>query len=149
MRNTIFPPVPDNNIKGAAMRNKAYLFAIPALLVVASTACAQAFGPIRVAANRGSYTGHCPVEVVFTGNIDFVLPHPKGFVFNYHWERSDGARGPVRVVRPSPGERMLVIKDKWRLGGRGQNHDITETLFVNSGNTHLSESSRSVRIECR
>jgi hypothetical protein len=131
------------------MRTKMFLLAVPAVLALAPPAFADAFGPIRVAANRGQYTGHCPVEVTFTGNIDFVLPHPKGFVFNYHWERSDGAKGPVRVVRPGPNQRMLVLHEKWRVGARGQTYDLTETLFVNSGNTHLSESSRPVHVECR
>ncbi len=131
------------------MRTQAFLFAIPALLSLAPAAFAEPFGPIRVAANRGQYTGRCPVEVVFTGNINFVMPHTNGFVFNYHWERSDGAKGPVHVVRPAPHERMLVLHEKWRLGARGQSHDISETLVVNSGNTHLSEASRPVHIECK
>jgi hypothetical protein len=131
------------------MRIKVLLFAIPAVLALAPPAFGQAFGPIRVAANRSHHVGHCPIDVLFTGNIDFVLPHPKGFVFNWHWERSDGAKGPVHVVRPAAHERMLVVRDKWHLGGRGQNYDVSETLVVNSGNTHLSESSRPVHIECR
>jgi hypothetical protein len=139
---------PINNTKGAAMRIRAVLFAIPAMLVLVPPAFAQ-FGAIRVAANRSQYVGHCPAEVLFTGNINFTLPHPQGFVFNYRWDRSDGAKGPVHVVRPGPHEKMLVVRDKWRLGARGQNHDISETLVVNSGNTHLSESSPSVHIECR
>ena len=131
------------------MRMKAFLLAVPAVLAIAPPAFADAFGALRVAANRGNYVGHCPVEVVFTGNIDFVLPHPRGFVFSWHWERSDGAKGPVHVVRPAPGERMLVVRDRWRLGARGQNYDVSQTLVVGSGNTHLRESSRPVRIECR
>ncbi len=131
------------------MRTRLLLLAIPAILAVVPPAFGQAFGPIRVAANRSHHVGRCPVEIVFTGNIDFVLPHPKGFVFNYHWERSDGAKGPVRVVRPGPHERMRVIHDKWRLGARGQGHDVSATLFVNSGNTHLSQASPTVHIECR
>ena len=131
------------------MRTQLFLLAIPAIAAITPPAFGEAFGPIHVAANRGHYVGHCPVEIVFTGDIDFVLPHPKGFVFNYHWERSDGAKGAVKVVRPGPNERRLVIHDKWRLGAHAQAHDVAATLVVNSGNTHLSETSPTVHIECR
>jgi len=116
--------------------------------VVALPAAAQ-FGPIHVAANRHEYVGRgCPVEIVFTGSIN-LEPHPRGLVFNYFWERSDGANGPVHVMRPAPGERPIVVRDKWRLGGCGRTHDVSQTLHVNSGNTHLAEGSPTVHIECR
>ena len=108
------------------------------------------FGPIHVAANRSQYNGSgCPIEIVYTATINFVMPHPKGLVFNYHWQRSDGAQGPERVVKPSQGQRSLVLHDKWRLGGKGQQYNASETLFLNSGNTHLSESSPTVSVTCR
>ena len=110
---------------------------------------AAQFQNIHVAVNRHEYVGRgCPVEIVFTGSIN-LEPHPRGLVFNYHWERSDGAKGPVHVMRPGPGERHIVVRDKWRVGGRGRNHDVSQTLHVNSGNTHLTESSPSVHVECR
>jgi hypothetical protein len=89
--------------------------ALAALLTIAQTALAQdAFGPIRVAANRSKYAGACPVEVIFTGNINLNTPHPRGFTFNYQWVRSDGAKGRVNVVRPSPGQHMLVVIGEFR-----------------------------------
>jgi hypothetical protein len=91
----------------------------------------------------------CPIEVIYTASINFILPHPKGFVFNYHWERSDGAKGPTHVVRPGPGERTLVVHEKWRLGGPGQTYDVSETIHLNSGNEHITEGSPTVHIECR
>jgi len=55
----------------------------------------------------------------FTGNINLNSPHPKGFSFNYYWVRSDGAKGPVNVVRPSPSQNMLVVKEPWTLAPPG------------------------------
>ena len=118
--------------------------------LVASQAFAQGpFGPLRVAANRGKYTGACPVEVIFTGNISLNLPHPKGFAFNYSWSRSDGAKSPVTVVRPEPGKGMVIVKEPWTLGAPGKHYDISVTLHVNSGNTHVEQPSQVVSITCR
>ena len=107
------------------------------------------FGQIRVAANRSEFRGHCPVEVIFTGNIDFTMPHPRGFAMNYFWARSDGAKSRTVVVKPGPSQRMLVVREPWRLGANGQAYNISATLHVNSGNTHLRESSRTIHVECR
>jgi lipopolysaccharide export system protein LptA len=107
------------------------------------------FGPIRVAANRSRYVGACPVEVVFTGNINLKSPHPRGFAFNYRWVRSDGAKGPTNVVHPSPSERMLVVKEPWVAGAPGRHYDLSVTLLVNSGNTHLEQPSQVVSVTCR
>ena len=130
----------------------ALLLVVFALTGVCQVASADdgPFGPIRVATNRSRYSGGgCPIEVIFTASINFVMPHPQGFVFNYHWERSDGAKTPVEVVRPAPGQRSMVIHEPWRLGSPGRQFDVSEMLFVNSGNTHLSQSSPVVSITCR
>lgn len=126
------------------------LCAFAAALTISHDALAQEpFGPIRVAANRSKYAGACPVEVIFTGNINLNTPHPQGFVFNYYWVRSDGAKGPVNVVRPSPGQHMLIVKQPWSVGAPGRHYDLSVTLFVNSGNTHLQQSSQVVSVSCR
>ncbi len=134
--------------------------AIPAVLLLAAvalTGLGQAawadegpFAATHVATNRSRYSGTgCPIQIVFTASINFVMPHPQGFVFNYHWERSDGAKGPVHVVRPSPGQGSMVIHETWQLGAPGNHYDASETLFVNSGNTHLSQSSPVVSVTCK
>jgi hypothetical protein len=108
------------------------------------------FGPIHVAANRAKYDGKgCPIDIVYTASINFQAPLPKGFVFNYHWERSDGAKGPENVVRPAAGKRSMSVKETWRLGAPGKHVDASVKLFVNSGNTHLSETSPTVSVTCR
>jgi hypothetical protein len=118
--------------------------------VAAAVPAAAQFGGIHVATNRHEYIGRgCPIEIVYTASINFEMPHPKGFVFNYHWERSDGAKGAVHVVRPGPNERTLVVRETWRLGARGKTIDASQTIHVNSGNTHLSEGSPTVHVECR
>ena len=126
------------------------LCAVTAALSISQTALAQEpFGQIRVGANRSKYAGACPVEVIFTGNINMNMPHPKGFTFNYYWVRSDGGKGQVNVVHPPAGQRMLIVKEPWTLGVPGKHYDLSVTLFVNSGNTHLQQASQVVSISCR
>ncbi len=129
-------------------------FPVPALAAIAvlipHLALAEdPFGPIRIGANRSRYVGACPVEVVFTGNINLNLPHPRGFAFNYYWVRSDGAKGPVNVVHPAPSQRMIIVREPWTLGAPGRHYDLSVRLFVNSGNTHLEQESQVVSITCR
>src|SRR5450432_303015 len=113
-----------------------------------SHAAGGPFGPIHVATNRSAYNGGgCPVEIVFTATVNFVMPHA-ALVFNHHWERSDGAKTAVQVVHVAPDERSMVIHETWRLGAPGNHVDASMTLFVNSGNTHLSEASKTVSVTC-
>ena len=127
----------------------AALFAIVLSLVPEASAQSGPFGAIHVAANRAQYTGRgCPIEVIFSGSINFAMPHGP-IAFNYHWERSDGAKGPQQVVHVNPNQRSVVVRERWRLGAPGQHYDAHTTLYVNSGVTHLSEPSPSVQINCR
>ena len=131
------------------MRIPQLVFALAAG-AAATAASAEPFGPIHVAVNRHQYAGRgCPIEVIYTATINFTLPHPRGFVFNYHWERSDGGKSRVEVVRPAPGQRSLVVHERWRLGGPGRTYDASAVIHVNSGNTHIQEGSPTVHIECR
>lgn len=120
-----------------------------ALVTPLALAAEGPFGPIHVVANHTQYTGACPVDVVYTGTVNFTMPHPQGLTFNYHWERSDGAKTKVEVVKPEPGQRSVVFKDTWHLGAPGKHYDASVTLFVNSGNTHEQQSSPVVKINCR
>jgi hypothetical protein len=131
-------------------RSTLLLLRVVAVLGISHAAlAADPFGPIRIGANRSKYVGACPVSVVFTGNINLNAPHPKGLSFNYYWVRSDGAKGPVNVVKPSPTQNMLVVKEPWTVGAAGQHHDLSVTLFVNSGNTHLEQRSQVVSVTCK
>lgn len=121
------------------------------VLTIPTTANAQEnlFGPLRVGVNRGNYSGRCPVNIMYTGNVNIVSYPKGGFIFNYYWTRSDGAKGPVTIVRPNRGQRMVIVKDSWTLGAAGRHYEVSETLHVNSGNIHLEEASRSISITCR
>lgn len=128
------------------------LFPVLALALAipsAATADDNLFGPLRVGVNRGNYTGNCPVQIIYTGNVNIVSYPKGGFIFNYSWTRSDGAKGPVTVVRPTPGQRMVIVKDTWTLGAAGKHYQVSETLHVNSGNIHLEEASKPITITCR
>lgn len=127
----------------------ALLLAFGTLSISQAGFAADAFGPIRIGANRSKFVGACPVEIIFTGNINLNSPHPKGFAFNYYWTRSDGAKGPVTVVKPSPSQNMLIVKEPWTFGAAGQRYDVSVTLHVNSGNTHLAQASQTVSVACR
>ena len=138
------------------MSTSACRFAALALLAAlapsagALAADAGPFGPVHVSANRSGYDGKgCPVSIVYTATISLPGPHPKGFVFNYHWERSDGGKGKVQVVRPSEGQRSLTVHETWKLGKPGQKIDAGVKLFLDSGNSHLVETSPVVTVNCR
>jgi hypothetical protein len=104
-------------------------------------------GNVSVTADPESFAGRCPVTIKFTGTIE-VLAYP--MTFNYHWERSDGAKGPVHVVRvPSPRTRTITVVDTWRLGSQGQNLNVWQKLHVNCGNTHIVSEPASASISCR
>src|SRR5215467_7897926 len=117
--------------------------------LISSPAVAEdPFGPIRVAANRSAYNGRCPVTIIYTGNINYAA-HPEVFTYSYYWVRSDGAKSRVINVRRSPGQHMLIVRDTWSLGAAGSHYAVSETLFVNSGNTHLQQQSNTVSVTCR
>ncbi len=127
-------------------------FAWLATLGFAAVASAQRgpFGPIAISAYRSSYNGAgCPIEIIYTATINFWMLHPHGFIFNYRWERSDGAKGAVQVVRPSPNQRAIVVRETWRFGTPGQQYKASATLVLNSGNTHVSVRSPVLTVVCR
>jgi len=126
------------------------LFVVAAFSVPrAARAEENPFGEIRIGANRSRYVGGCPVDIVYTANINLNSPQPAGLVFNYQWVRSDGAKGPVTVVHPNPNQRMVIVREPWHLGAAGQHYDVSVTLFVNSGNTHLQQASQVVSVTCK
>lgn len=130
------------------MRKLAFALAVPAL-IASIPAAAEVLGGLHVNANHRDYKGSCPVELVFTASVNITNNHGPGAVFNYHWERSDGAKTAQQVVKVGPGGETLVYKDHWRLGKSGTIHDVSVTFHANSGNQHMQETSQNVHIECR
>ena len=57
--------------------------------------------------------------------------------FNYHWERSDGAKSAVQVRSVEPGTTSVPISTTWDIGPGATVTEVWEQLFVNTGNTHL------------
>ena len=101
-------------------------------------------GDVTASANYDSWGGKCPKLFVFTGQI---TANAKGSL-NYHWERSDGAKGPSKAVHVKPGQ-TLKVHDSWKLGESGTKMTISETLVVGSGNQHLRVKSQDIAIECK
>ena len=98
------------------------LMVLTALLVSLPAQMVWAQGPpitaVTVAANPQSYTGPCPAKIAFIGKIH-VDRYP--MTLNYQWQRSDGAKGPLRVMRvPNASTRVLTVIEHWQLGSPGQ-----------------------------
>jgi hypothetical protein len=130
------------------MRKLAFALVIPAL-AAAVPVCAGPIEGVHVAVNRHLYRGTgCPVEIVFTASININDHHGPGLSYQYHWERSDGAKGPVHVIHSGPEGRTMVFHEKWILGKRGSIYDVSNTIHVGTGNERVSETSPTVHIEC-
>ncbi|HXZ27970.1 MAG TPA: hypothetical protein VEG08_08230 [Terriglobales bacterium] len=123
---------------------------IAALLLLCLGGVAHAQGPITgvsVTASPQGYRGVCPVHIRFTGLV-YVDRYP--MVFNYHWERSDGASTPLRMYRVNnPRQRVVRLVEDWQLGGYGQSRQVWMRLAVNSGNTHLVSEAATIHFTCR
>jgi hypothetical protein len=117
----------------------AFLIAVPC-----GVYAGDLIGNVTVSANYDNWGGPCPKQFVFTGQ---VTANAAG-VFNYHWERSDGAKGPTKVVKVKPGQ-TVNLKDMWKLGGRGEKMTISETLVVASGNQNIQTKSKDIPIQCK
>jgi len=108
---------------------------------------AEGIGGVTAVANPQDYSGRCPHKIKFTGTIA-VSAYP--MVLNYHWERSDGAKSPVKMVKvPNAHTRSVTVVDYWQIGSKGQHAEVWEKLIVNSGNTHMTSTPASASISCR
>ncbi len=122
----------------------ALLVSPPAQMVWAQGAPITA---VTAAAYPQSYTGPCPAKITFTGKI-YVDRYP--MTFNYQWQRSDGAKGPLRMMRvPNASTRVLTVIEHWQLGAPGQQKQVWEQLRVRSGNTDITSAPATATINCR
>jgi len=74
------------------------------------------------------------IQVLFSVRLD-VYTTP--LEFNYHWERSDGAKSGVQIQKVQPGTTSTLVDATWELGPNAPVKEIWERLFINTGNTHL------------
>jgi len=113
--------------------------ALPALM-------AQGIGAVSVEPHPASYTGRAPARLRFVARVE--LEGAK--TFNYSWERSDGAKSPVKVVHvTNPRQRSMTFTENWQLGAPGQRKEVWQRIHVNCGNQHVSSDRAMVSIDCR
>jgi multidrug efflux pump subunit AcrA (membrane-fusion protein) len=106
----------------------------------------QGVTEVTVTASPQSYNGPCPGRVKFTGTIH-IDRYP--MTLNYQWERSDGAKGPVKVVHvPSAKTRSITAVDYWQVSARGR-LQIRERLHVRTGKTDIASSAATATVNCR
>jgi hypothetical protein len=101
-------------------------------------------GDVSVRAVPENWGGKCPHTFKFNGSVQVYGPGS----FNYHWVRSDGAKSPVQIVTVRKGQRVAHVNDTWAVGAKGMKIDISQTLYVNSGNQHLNAQSNTIPVNC-
>jgi hypothetical protein len=105
------------------------------------------FGDVTLTVTPIKFKGACPVRLHFFGRVG-VTVHP--MVFNYHFERSDGAKGQLKVIRvTNPNAQIIGVHDWWQLGAAGQHYTVWERLYVASGNTRITSNQAEVDITCQ
>jgi len=107
-------------------------------LALLSLAFAYAQEPISIGSASASarILGNGNTEITFVAVLNLnVIP----ISFNFHWERSDGARTGVRVISVrNTAEQTYRLVERWTVGQNVATDQLWEKVFVNSGNTHLA-----------
>ena len=107
----------------------------------------EAVSGVNVMASVQTYSGKCPAKIKFTGTIE-VTKYP--MTFNYQWERSDGAKGPKKVVRvPSAKTKTVTVVDYWQVGAKGEAITVSAKLRVRTGNLDLTSAPAEVTVNCK
>jgi len=123
------------------------LLLLPALAASPATAPQSPFGDVILTATPSKYEGTCPVRIRFAGRVG-VTVHP--MVFNYVFERSDGAKSQLKVVRvTNPNAHVIGVGEEWRVGASGQHLQVWMKLRVASGNTRIESNQADADITCR
>jgi len=123
------------------------LIALAALAALPRSHAQQSpFGDITLIASPTTFTGACPAHLRFEGRVH-VNVHP--MTFNYHFERSDGAKTGDKVVHVTRAKGdVYVVTDRWQLGAKGQHHQVWEKLVVASGDTKAESNQASAEVTC-
>ena len=108
-------------------------------LAFAVFSLASAFAQEPIAINEASSSA----KVLSNGNTEItflavlslnVIP----ISFNFHWERSDGAKSALKVISVrNANEQTYRLVEKWTVGRDVAADQLWAKVFVNSGNTHL------------
>jgi hypothetical protein len=114
----------------------AFLVAVGLLLAFAGQASAQEPLSIQNVSASAQALPNGNNQITFVAVVSLnVVP----IAFNYHWERSDGAKTALKVVKVSnAGEQTYRLVERWTVGPNVQVADLWEKVFVNSGNTHIA-----------
>jgi hypothetical protein len=119
------------------MKRSVSFFVLALGLVLFTAARAAAQEPISIGATSSSSLrlANGSTEITFVAELSLnVIP----ITFNFHWERSDGARTAVKVVPvKNSNEATYRLMEKWIVGKNVPTDQLWERVFVNSGNTHL------------
>jgi hypothetical protein len=120
------------------------LLMLPAVAASPAAAPQSPFGDVTLTATPSRYQGACPVKIHFAGRVG-VTAHP--MVFNYVFERSDGAKSQLKVVRvTNPNARIIGVGEDWQVGASGH---YWIKLRVASGNTRIESNEADADITCR
>jgi len=79
----------------------------------------------NIAADPRSYSGSCPAKIGWKATIHISNPPVQ---VEYRWERSDGAKGPMRKVTIT--DKTADVTDTWQLGGSGSHLNVWEKVHV-------------------
>ncbi len=111
-------------------------FALAVMLLGAALVSAQEPISIGETSSSARSLDNGSTEITFVAVINLnVIP----ISFNFHWERSDGARTGVKVISVrNTSEQSYRLVEKWTVGQNVQIDQLWEKVLVNSGNTHLA-----------
>ena len=114
-------------------------FSLPPVIVTPTTTLAPTGGdPVSIinTSSSAQILNNGNTEITFVAVLSLnVIP----MSFNFHWERSDGARSALRVISVNnAGQHTYRLVEKWTVGQSVAIDQLWEKVFVNSGNTHLA-----------
>jgi hypothetical protein len=110
-------------------------FIFTSLFLISTFLAAQEAITFRGFSSTAKAEGDGNTLITFIAELNLnVVP----VTFNFHWERSDGAKSVQKVVKiNNTGANTYTLEEKWSVGSSVQIADLWEKVYVNTGNTHL------------
>ena len=135
---TVGPSVPIDQLWEKVFVNSGntHLASNPIMAATPSASQAQDVVSISNVSSSAQLLDNGNTQITFVAVLSLnVIP----MSFNFHWERSDGARTAVRVISVNnAGQQTYQLLEKWTVGQSVSLDQLWERVFVNSGNTHLA-----------